>query len=425
MPADKPVEQADGLAAHPGCGPLLPGPALDSKPLRQKVFEHVRATGTAARADVSRALGISAGSVTQITSDLIERGYLRETDASPRERRESGRGRPAVALTVIPESHRVIGIKLSDERHTAVLADFSGTILAEAMLPTPAVRKSLEQITEETALLVDRLLAEAGLPLSSIAAVGIGISGLVDPQEGTVPWSPLLDGLNQPLQHALTRRLGRPALVDNDANTLTMAELWFGAGRATSDFAVVTIEHGVGMGLVVGNRLYRGTRGMGMELGHIKVQLDGALCRCGQRGCLEAYLADYALAREAGTALGRNPRNMASAQAMLETLFAEAKGGNMAARSIFRRAGRYLAVGLSNVIQLFDPELIILSGERMRYDYLYADEVLADAQDLTLSHGRQPCRVEIHNWGDMVWARGAAALALSHVTDTALGQGAA
>ncbi|MFN4100381.1 MAG: ROK family protein [Pararhodobacter sp.] len=389
--------------------------------MRQKVFEHVRATGTAARAEVSRALGISAGSVTQITSDLIERGYLFETDATPRDRRETGRGRPSVAMSVVPSAHRVIGIKLSDERHTAVLADFAGTILAEAMLPTPPVRKSLDQIGDETDTLVERVLAEAGLPREAISAVGIGISGLVDPVDGTAPWSPLLQGQNLPLRAALTRRLGRPVLVENDANMLTLAELWFGAGRATSDFAVVTIEHGVGMGLVVGNRLYRGTRGMGMELGHIKVHLDGALCRCGQRGCLEAYLADYALAREAATALDRNPRNLTSPQAMLETLFAEAKGGNLAARSIFRRAGRYLALGLSNVIQVFDPDLIILSGERMRYDYLYADEVLAETQALTLNRGRPPCRVEIHNWGDMVWARGAAALALSHVTDTALG----
>ncbi|WP_417628673.1 ROK family protein [Pararhodobacter aggregans] len=424
-----PADDAIALAASPtlplGCGPLLPGPVQDPKPLRQKVFEHVRATGTAARADVSRALGISAGSVTQLTSDLIERGFLRETDDNPRDRRDAGRGRPAVALTVVPESRRVIGIKLSDERHTAVLADFAGTILAEAMLPTPAVRKTLDQIAEETAALVERVLEQAALPRDAISAVGIGISGLVEPIEGTIPWSPLIAGKDLPLRAALNRRLGLPVLIDNDANMLTLAELWFGAGRAMSDFAVVTIEHGVGMGLVVGNRLYRGTRGMGMELGHTKVHLDGALCRCGQRGCLEAYLADYALAREAATALGRNPRAMASAQAMLETLFAEAKGGNMAARSIFRRAGRYLAVGLSNVIQLFDPELIILSGERMRYDYLYADEVMAETLELTLNHGRSPCRVETHNWGDMVWARGAAALALGYVTDTALGQGAA
>ncbi|MBN8290800.1 ROK family protein [Rhodobacter sp. NTK016B] len=424
MSAASLTQRPDESTAPSGCGPLLPGPEIDTKPLRQKVFEHVRATGQAARAEVSRALGISAGSVTQVTSDLIERGYLQESDDATRDRRETGRGRPSVALSVVPEAHRVVGIKLSDERHTAVLADFAGTILAEAMLPTPAVRKSLDQIAGETAQLVDLVLDKVGLTITDIAAVGVGISGLVDPIEGLVPWSPLLEGENLALAERLTRRLGCPALVDNDANMLTLAELWFGAGRANSDFAVVTIEHGVGMGLVVGNRLYRGTRGMGMELGHIKVQLDGALCRCGQRGCLEAYLADYALAREAGTALGRNPRNMASAQTMLDTLFTEAKGGNSAARSIFSRAGRYLAVGLSNIIQLFDPALIILSGERMRYDYLYADEVMADALSLTLNHGRPACRVEIHNWGDMVWARGAAALALGHVTDTALGQSA-
>lgn len=406
-----------------GCGPLLPGPNLDSKPLRQKIFEHVRANGLAARTDISRALQISAGTVTQLTSDLIAQGYLRESDEQPRDRRDAGRGRPAVNLSVVPESSRVIGIKLSDERHTAVLADFAGNILAEAMLPTPPTRRSLEQISDEVATLINRVLEAGDTDLEAVSAVGIGLSGLVEPGTGVVPWSPLMSGANLPLRETLTKKLGCTTLIENDANTLTLSELWFGAGRAMSDFAVVTIEHGVGMGLVVGNRLYRGTRGMGMELGHTKVQLDGALCRCGQRGCLEAYLADYALAREAATALERNPRNIASPHSMLETLFAEAKGGNSAARTIFKRAGRYLSLGLANVIQLFDPELIILSGERMRYDYLYADEVLAEMLTLTLDHGRAPCRVEIHAWGDMVWARGAAALALSHVTDAVMNQG--
>ena len=105
------------------------------------------------------------------------------------------------------------------------------------------------------------------------------------------------------LAAAASNRLGMPVAIDNDANLVAMAELWFGAGRDLSDFAVVTLEHGVGMGFVMNHRLYRGARNVGMEIGHTKVQLDGALCRCGQRGCLEAYLADYALAREATTAL--------------------------------------------------------------------------------------------------------------------------
>src|SRR5690606_19716487 len=125
-----------------------------------------------------------------------------------------------------------------------------------------------------------------------------------------------------------------PVLIDNDANMVTLAELWFGAGRALNDFAVVTIEHGVGMGLVLNHRLYRGAMGQGMEIGHTKVQLDGALCRCGQRGCLEAYVADYALVREASTALNWGNRAH-STHVMLESLYDHAKAGNVAARAIF------------------------------------------------------------------------------------------
>jgi predicted NBD/HSP70 family sugar kinase len=321
-----------------------------------------------------------------------------------------------VALELVSEGRLVIGIKISDERNTAVLADFAGTILADAARPAPPMRRSLEQTCDEIDALIDAVLAQAGRPRKDLLAVGVGLSGMVDHETGTVLWSPHL-GPDMPLGAEASRRFGLPVLVDNDANMLTLAELWFGVGRQRSDFAVVTIEHGVGMGLVIDNRLYRGERSMGLELGHTKVQLDGALCRCGKRGCLEAYIADYALAREAATALNRAPQ---SPQVMLDALYAEAKSGNRAARSIFNRAGRYLALGLSNVIQLFDPELVILSGERMRYDYLYADGVLAEMRALTLVEGREPARIEIHAWGDLVWARGASALALAAVTETVL-----
>ena len=102
---------------------------------------------------------------------------------------------------------------------------------------------------------------------------------------------------------------------------------------------------------------------------------------------------------------------------MLESLYDHAKAGNVTARAIFRRAGRYLAVGLSNVINLFDPALIILSGERMRYDYLYAAETLDEMDALTIDTGRPRPPIEIHAWGDLLWAHGAAALALSAVTE--------
>ena len=415
---DTEARRADAQPPGGGCGPILSLATAPARPLRQQIFEAVRAAGRSARADVTRSLGISAGSATTLTAELIGAGFLREVEGLPR---ESGRGRPPVALEVVPDVRLVVGIRLSDRVHTAVLTDFAGNVLADAAQPTQPHRKSLNHVLTEVGDLISVLLRSASRDLSEISALGAGLSGLVDHSSGTVLWSPLLDQIDQPLGPAMSGHFGIPAYLDNDANVLTLAELWFGAGRARSDFAVVTIEEGVGMGVVIGNRLFRGSRGIGLELGHTKVQLDGALCRCGQRGCLEAYIANYALVREAATALDRAAADATDPDAVLEMLFAQAKAGNQSARTIFRRAGRYLSLGLANIVQLFDPELIILSGERMQYDYLYADEVMAEMRSLTLSEGRVSCPVEINAWGDLVWARGASALALGAVTDASLG----
>jgi predicted NBD/HSP70 family sugar kinase len=398
-----------------GCGPLLTGAPHAAVGLKQRVFDYVRANGGAARADITRALDISAGSVTTLTAELIGANMLREVDSTPR---EQTRGRPPVALEVVPEAAHVIGIKLSYKRHTAVLTDFAGNVVADAALATSDVARSLPQLMDEITALIARLLRKGKVPQNNIQAVGIGMPGIIDHLSGTVIWSSLLDSRDEDLRAAFGAQFGMPLYLDNDANVLTLAELWFGAGRAMTDFAVVTIENGVGMGLVLNNRLYRGAHGMGLELGHTKVQLDGALCRCGQRGCLEAYLADYALTREAAIALDHAFDSTQSRQELLDLLFQKAKAGHTSAQTIFKRAGRYLSVGLSNVVQLFDPALIILSGERMQYDYLYADEVLSEMQKLTLSGGRKSCEVAIHAWGDLVWARGASALALSALTES-------
>lgn len=412
---DKIIKHRTAPEPRPGCGPLLQASSETAASMRLQVFEAVRGAGQAARADISHSLGISAGSATTITADLIGQGYLREIEKIAR---ETGRGRPKVALEVVPEAAYVIGIKMAFNRHTAVLADFAGTLVVETSLPSSDERRSLEQLMDEIASLIDALLTKSAKTAADINAVGIGLPGIIDFKTQTIAWSSLLQTQDQDLSTAFQQRFDMPVLLDNDANMVTLAELWFGEGRAMSDFAVVTVESGVGMGLVLRNQLYRGAHGMGLELGHTKVQLDGALCQCGQRGCLEAYLADYALIREAATALGQGDAVGKRPDEILATLFEHAKSGHKAAETIFRRAGRYLALGLSNVVQLFDPELIILSGERMQYDYLYAEDVINTMETLTLSEGRKPCRVTINAWDDLVWARGAAALALASVTST-------
>ncbi len=414
----KPLPGAPMDEGRVGCGPLITPLAERLRPLRQQIFDRVRASGLIARVQLAKDLGVSPASVTTMTSELIEAGLIEEV-AVQRDI-DSGRGRPAVALGVRGAAHCVVGMKLSDREHTAVVVDFAGNMLADDTIAREPGPCSVVEMLDAIEHLLDKVCTAAKIDRSALSAMGIGVPGFVDNAEGMVHWSSTLIDREVPLAAEAQARLGFPVTIDNDANLVALAELWFGAGRALADFAVVTIEHGVGMGFVMNHRIYRGAQRLGLELGHTKVQLDGALCRCGQRGCLEAYVADYALAREAVTALNLNPHQNPSVNVLLESLYQHAKAGNSTARSIFRRAGRYLAMGLANVVNLFDPALIILSGERMKYDYLYAAETLAEMQDLVINSGRPRPPIEIHAWGDLLWAHGAAALALSAVTERAL-----
>jgi predicted NBD/HSP70 family sugar kinase len=414
------------MGPQAGCGPLLSTPDRTSRPLRQQVLERIRAAGTISRSDVAKDIGISPASVTAIVTGLMAEGWIGETTGPPR---DGGRGRPPVALRIEPAAAHVVGVSLRDEAVTAVVSDFAGGEVASLLLDTRPARRSVEQTVDLVAEVLGGVLERAGLQPSDIAVIGLGLPGFVLHEDGMVYWSPLLQDRHVPLGAALAARMPCPVLIDNDVNLLALAELWFGKGRELSDFAVITIEQGVGMGLVQDNAVNRGTRGLGLELGHTTMQIDGALCRCGQRGCLEAYVADYALAREATVALDWTNRAIPSTGQMIEILFDQAKAGNEEARMIFRRAGRFLSAGLANMIRLFDPELVILSGARLRYDYLYAEELLAEIHRFSDRLGRPRTRIEIHTWGDLVWARGGAALALSAVTavtaDRAMATGSA
>ena len=410
----------DGNGMRTGCGPLIPSQNVSPRPLRQQVFEHIRAAGLCARIDVANNLNVSPASVTAITTDLLEAGYLEEITSTVRDG-EPARGRPPVSIGVRAETFFVGGIYLGDVRNTAIIVDFGGNVIGSATIDHSIAQRSPETLIDDADKVLAEALINADIRKEVLSGIGLGMPGLIDTQSGMVVWSPLLDRRGINLRKLADEKFGIHVDIDNDANIVTLAELWFGKARAIPNFVVVTIEHGIGMGIVINHKLYRGALGLGMEFGHTKVQLDGALCRCGKRGCLEAYIADYALVREASTALGADSAAHSDPNMVLQKLFDEAKGGNEAARSIFRRAGRYLAVGLSNIVNIFDPGLVIISGERMQYDYLYAEEVIAEMETLTLDRNRKQPTIEINTWGHLIWAQGAAALALSTLTERSLG----
>ncbi|KAJ57034.1 ROK family transcriptional regulator [Actibacterium mucosum KCTC 23349] len=380
---------------------------------RKAVLDAIRESSGIARIDVARNTGISQATVTTITAEMLRDGLI-ETVNTSGANKDSARGRPRVDLKLRGNAHIVAGVKLANTTMSVVILDFEGNLLAEHA-PTLEDSVYAPQALADTlrGVLADAC-ALANIALDDLSAVGLGMAGIVDAPRGFVYWSPSLNGRNVDLQPVLEKELGVPFFIDNDANLVAMAEQYFGEGRGVKDFLVVTVESGVGMGIVINNKLFRGTRGCGAEFGHTKVQLDGALCRCGQRGCLEAYVADYALLREASVASGRRQ------QITIPELLESAREGDEMSKSIVTRASRMFAMGLANLANIFDPELIILSGERMQMDHLYANDVIDRIREATIQIDMPPPRVVIHKWGDLMWARGAAAFAIDAVADMAI-----
>ena len=383
---------------------------------RRALLKQIRQSGPVPRIELAELTGLSRATVTTITAELLGRGLIEEVPRS--DESDLRRGRPRVDLKIRGPAHLVAGGKLSDRRVSLVLMDFDGTECGQIERDLSRTSLPPEALADELAEALVLLAQGAGVPIERISGIGIGIAGIVEAGRGFVYWSPSLSRRNIALGDLLSDRLGRPVFIDNDANLVAVAEKNFGLGQDRSDFIVVTIEAGVGMGLVIGGNLYRGTRGCGAEFGHTKAHLDGALCRCGQRGCLEAYVADYALLREAQT-MPDDDRSAPPAQ-RIESLLSAARDGDPVAREIVERAGRMFALGLANLVNIFDPELVILAGERMQFDHLYAETVIEEMRKSIVQIDKAPPEVVIHRWGNLMWARGAAAYALDKVTELAL-----
>ncbi len=380
------------------------------------LLREIAQAGPIPRIDLAERTGVSRATVTTITADLLKGGLIEEV-ARPQDT-DARRGRPKVNLKLTGSARLVAGLKVSDASLSYVLMDFEGNNLDSLERPLKPGRHTPDELANEIAAGLSELASRSRIPTSKISGVGVALAGLIQADTGLVYWSPSLTQRNLNFVDVLSDRLNCPVFIDNDANLVAMAEAAFGHGRQHSDFIVVTIESGVGMGIVIGGQLYRGTRGSGGEFGHTKVQLEGALCRCEQRGCLEAYVADYALQREA-LSVGLVTPDLTTQEAVARVLIA-AKEGDALANSVVDRAGRMFALGLANLVNIFDPELIILAGEQMQFDHLYAETVMEQMRKSIVEIDKPAPEVVIHKWGNAMWARGAAAFALDYIRDLAV-----
>lgn len=364
---------------------------------RASVLALIGQRGPIARVEIARQLALSPATVTVLTRELVVDGVVRELEQAP-----SSGGRPGILLGLVGEAAHALGVKIAADRLTLVRVNLNGDPLElmergfDAAAPHAAERLG-DELAEVLGAERDRQ--------PRLLGVGLGVPGIVDSQsDGTVE-SPVLGWRSLPLGARLQERLGVPVLIDNDVNTLVVAERLYGRGRGVEHFLTITIGRGVGLGIVVAGELYRGARGGAGEWGHMRVVDDGPECVCGKRGCLEALVSDAALV-EAGRSAG-----LLSPTDGVEDLHALAVAGSREAQRIYERAGTTLGRSVAGLVNVLSPQLVILSGEGIR-----AWDQLRDAFEVALRADLfKPLRdvvIEAEPWDDANWARGAAALVL-------------
>lgn len=376
---------------------------------RSIILNVIKTRGPIGRAEVARLTALSPATVTAITADLINEGLVFEKEPG-----DSSGGRRPILLAINPTGAYVVGLKLMEDRLVGALTDLEASVVCKQTIPLGRDAgkgrqkvRSPEETVETIASLVESMLACEGVEASRLLGVGIGLAGIVDSEGGVLRKSPFLGWLNLPLRDLMQERLNAPVYIDNDVNTLTLAEQWFGAGQGVDDFLVITVGRGVGMGIVVNRQFYRGARGGAGELGHTVVDPQGPLCECGKRGCLETFVGDHGLLRMAGELLGKD------APLSTDELLALAEDGDGRAREVFSKAGQLLGLMIANLINLFNPQRVIISGEGARYGTLLFEPMRAAINQHALPALAEDAQVQVEPWGDDAWARGAASLVLS------------
>lgn len=295
------------------------------------VLQTLRSTGAMSRADLSRTLGLTRVTVSDLVAELIERSHVIELGPS-----EKGRpGKPATLIDLNRRGLQIIGLDLAENNVLrAAVMDLDGNILHREQTAVGAERG--QQVTALVLELAARASTAASAPLLGI---GVGTPGVVDP-DGVVLTAPNLAWDQVPLRELLEEATGLPVLVANDADAAVLAEYTFGAGA--SDMILVKIGRGVGSGLMVNGQRARGVHSAAGEIGHVVVGTDGgAQCPCGKRGCLETWLSVPVLER--GVARG-------------------AAGSGQAPQEVLHTAGERLAVALAPVVAALDLAEVVLSG---------------------------------------------------------------
>jgi glucokinase len=307
----------------------------------------------------------------------------------------------------------VIGVDLGGTKICAALVSLKGSIIYEKTIPTN-VQEGDAAILSNMAALIEGIIKKCELSMNEIKGIGIGAPGPLNLVNGEIICTPNLPFKNFNIVNPLRSKFNVPVYLDNDANAAAIGEYMFGAGRGSRNMIFITVSTGIGAGAVLNGDIYRGNTQNALEVGHMTLKEDGPLCNCGNRGCAEVLASGTAIAREAKRVVkeGTVTSLCKYKNITAKEVFKEAKLGDHRAKEILNRALNYLGICVANVMNCFDPEVLIIGGGVSEGDSMVIDEVKRVVKKRCfkiISENTKICRAEL---GTNAGVIGAAALAI-------------
>ncbi len=333
---------------------------------RRNVIAALRQRGSLARIDLGKITGLSPASITTISAQLIEEQVVEEL-AGPLGTVNPGstvkRGRPTVRLGLRPEAAYVVGGKISIEGIELALADYRGNILHTRTRHIATYQSEQHEFGLTVARELRDFIAAARVSTKDVARIGFALQGLPDIRDGSIDWSPAFREQKIPLAAPVKELLGVPLFIANDANMIAEGMVANDPKNYAGNRAAIFVGYGVGMGLIIDGLVYHGATGTAAEFGHMNHIPHGAMCRCGRKGCLEAYIADYGILRFASGENEGFPAPMTAVAAdKMQALLMRAQNGDALALRAYARAGEALGFGIARLIALINPESVVIAG---------------------------------------------------------------
>lgn len=367
------------------------------------VLDTVRQQQPLSRADIAATLGLNKATVSSLVSELIESQLVTESGPG-----ESSGGRKPTLLLFNRGAGYAIGIDIRVNDLFAVLVDLEGNVIRERTVPLKD--SSPDHTIDQIRKMMHWLSKRAPESPYGIVGIGIGVPGLVD-EKSRIVSAPNLGWNNVAVQNLLISEFGENIHIDNEANAGAIGEKLYGAGRDAANLIYISIGVGIGSGMIVGGELYRGTSNFSGEVGHMTVTENGPLCRCGNRGCWETLASEKALLDRAAQRWQDDAA--ASEEEGLDRLLKLARAGDLDALSLLEETGKHLGVGLANLVNILNPELIVIGNRLSMAGDLLQEPMLHTLESRSLSYHMKKTQVAFAELGIRSTALGAASMPIT------------